>query len=87
MISNLQDATFEAKDDELDPEFGGEQEAKGIGEDSDGNPYASDDHSNAADDASDGANSGTGAMVEMIHSKSSTVPTVTERWRVNQEEQ
>lgn len=59
-ISNLQDAAFEAGNDELDPEFRGGQEAEGTEEDSDVNPNASDDRSNAANDASDGANLGSG---------------------------
>ncbi|KAG5562482.1 hypothetical protein RHGRI_005268 [Rhododendron griersonianum] len=54
-------AAFVAKNDELDLEFGEEQESNGTAEDSDGNPNALDDRSDAADDASDSANSGDGS--------------------------
>lgn len=60
-ITNLQDAAFKARDDELDLEFRGEQESNGTAENNDGNPNASDDCSDAADDAFDGANSGDGS--------------------------
>ncbi|KAI8572300.1 hypothetical protein RHMOL_Rhmol01G0186700 [Rhododendron molle] len=59
-ITSLQDVAFEAKNDELDLEFGGKEETDGTVEDSDGNPNASDDRSNITNDASDGAYSGDG---------------------------
>lgn len=47
-ISNLQDFTFDAQDDKLDPDFEPKWEFNSIVEDSEGNPNGSDDLSNGA---------------------------------------
>lgn len=57
-ISNLQDAAFDAWDDERDPEFAEDKKSESTAKDSKGNPNGSDDRLDNANDASDGANSG-----------------------------
>lgn len=60
VVSNLQDMAFDGVDDDLDSEFGGAAAAEQNAEDSDRNPNALDNRSDATNDDSDVANSGDG---------------------------